>query len=652
MIHSSSETTANSPAPISPFSTYSVASEPTSDEEPDLGAFTSVFREFQHLQTGPPRILHSNINAFEHDVDGPSSRSDLLTASVLQSADSEACADSTVWNQGILAPYLRSHTPTSLSQSVTHDQPGVVVDSTTDHEIESSLNGDSTDDVAPTVDDSESETEGELDLPTLVPGSVDQSDIFVDPNHPTLGTIDSVIEFLNAERHRVQAGRQAEPRIVHYSSPSDAGTHRSRDLEIRRSRRRKRKRTAKSVEILRRVRDASMTVSETVTTTLAEDMSGDADRDNNRTPDPNLNSSSFESFSKHYKSTPSTPPRTKASSLVREKLKHSRSTPALQVQTIPPDPQVLKLRCLAHKLRLKFPEDYDRVTTLLTQDFSGVDSDFSDPRGPVPRPKDTLIHVFIDHSNILIGLLMYHKKHRSAPRRPKHLSHAALALLLERGRPITRRCLVTSSPLYQPMDTAEQLGYEVRVYARVLDDGKGQDRRASHGHTHTPELSTFRGANWRKSENGTSPAPKGHARGSSVGSDSDPNGSFATSSSSTRPLGSAPARVRYREQGVDELLQLKLHQAIADVDVPPPNATIVLATGDGNVGQFNDEGFLGPVRTALKKGWKVELYAWEDGLSRAWRREFSEGPYKDRFRIIKMEDFAYDLLDVDVEAKE
>lgn len=651
MIHSSSETTANSPAPISPFSTYSVASEPTSDEAPDLGAFTSVFREFQHFHTGPPRILHPNNNTFERDVDGPSSRS---ATSVLYSLDSEARADSTVWNQGILASYLRSHTPTSLSQSVADARLAVAVDSTTDHGNESSF-GDSIDNVASTDDGSESETEGELDPPTLVPDSVESINTVIDPDYPTLGTIDSVIEFLNAERHRVQAGRQAEPKIVHYSSPSDVGTHRSRDQEIRRGRRRKRKKTTKPVEILKRVRDTSVTASETMTAILAEDTSGDADRDDPPAPDPNLDSSSsFESFSIHYKSTPSTPPRTKASSLVREKLKHSKSTPTLQVQTIPPDPQVLKLRCLAHKLRLKFLEDYDRITALLTQDFSGGDSDFSDPRGPAPRPRDTLIHVFIDHSNILIGLLMYHKKHRSTPRRPKYLSHAALALLLERGRPITRRCLVTSSPLYQPMDTAEQLGYEVRIYARVPDDGKGQDRRSSHGHTHTPDLSTFQNANWRKSDAGTSPTSKGHARGSSVGSDSDPNGSHAMSSSSslTRPLGSLSSRVRYREQGVDELLQLKLHQAIADVDVPPPNATIVLATGDGNVGQFNDDGFLGPVRTALKKGWKVELYAWEDGLSRAWKREFAEGPYKDRFRIIKMEDFAYDLLEVDVEAKE
>jgi len=109
-----------------------------------------------------------------------------------------------------------------------------------------------------------------------------------------------------------------------------------------------------------------------------------------------------------------------------------------------------------------------------------------------------------------------------------------------------------------------------------------------------------------------------------------------------------PTIIRYREQGVDELLQLKLHQAIADVDVPPPGATIVLATGDGNVGQFNDDGFLGPIRTALKKGWKVELYAWEAGLSRAWIREFGGGAFGDRFRIVGMEQFGLELGEIHV----
>jgi hypothetical protein len=106
--------------------------------------------------------------------------------------------------------------------------------------------------------------------------------------------------------------------------------------------------------------------------------------------------------------------------------------------------------------------------------------------------------------------------------------------------------------------------------------------------------------------------------------------------------------VRYREQGVDELLQLKLHQAIADVDVPPANATIVLATGDGNVGQFSEEGFLGPVRTALKKGWRVELYCWVSGMSKAWMREFGEGAYRERFKVIEMEQFGADMLEAEI----
>ena len=122
-------------------------------------------------------------------------------------------------------------------------------------------------------------------------------------------------------------------------------------------------------------------------------------------------------------------------------------------------------------------------------------------------------------------------------------------------------------------------------------------------------------------------------------------GVISTGSPGSTPGGST-ARIRYREQGVDELLQLKLHQAIADVDVVPPNATIVLATGDGNVGQFNEEGFLGCVRTALKKGWRVELYAWEGGLSRSWKREFGEGPYRHRFSIHGLSRFGQDLLEV------
>ena len=57
--------------------------------------------------------------------------------------------------------------------------------------------------------------------------------------------------------------------------------------------------------------------------------------------------------------------------------------------------------------------------------------------------------------------------------------------------------------------------------------------------------------------------------------------------------GTTPGKIKFREQGVDELLQLKLHQAIAATDDVLDGSTIILATGDGNMGQFNEEGFLG-----------------------------------------------------------
>jgi hypothetical protein len=233
------------------------------------------------------------------------------------------------------------------------------------------------------------------------------------------------------------------------------------------------------------------------------------------------------------------------------------------------------------------------------------------------------------------------------------------------------------------MDSARQLGFEVHIYARVPDMGDGADRVRSVTASGTPsdreKDKAFRGGHSRSISTGsvTGVVPmKKHARKKSgnTSTESDqgsaPNSAAAFSRAFVKSLGGTPGaatpssvpahgnlvasaspstgKIRYREQGVDELLQLKLHQAIASVDGPPPTgSTIVLATGDGNVGQFNEDGFLGVVRTALKKGWKVELYAWEDGLSRSWRREFGQGSeWCSDFRVIGLEQFAQDLVEL------
>lgn len=307
------------------------------------------------------------------------------------------------------------------------------------------------------------------------------------------------------------------------------------------------------------------------------------------------------------------------------------------------------------------------------------------------------------------------------------------------------------------MESAEQLGFEVRVFARVPDMGDGMDRdrdrgggdrekgggRLGYGHKRSvssgtggvygataagvglsssvgssgvaAEYPSFKPSRWRtrtgsfNNGNGVG-RPKGHSRklsgststeseqgsgsggvagggkfpnafmrslaagGAALANGAGANGSAVSASlpstsfnmpgiasPANGPQGTNTPRIRYREQGVDELLQLKLHQVLASIDgPPPPNSTIILATGDGNVGQFNEDGFLGGVRTALKKGWRVELYAWEGGLSKSWKREFGEGSEwgsagtgkkgkgedRPRFRVIGMEQFGGELVEV------
>ncbi|KAJ8463789.1 hypothetical protein ONZ45_g17461 [Pleurotus djamor] len=256
--------------------------------------------------------------------------------------------------------------------------------------------------------------------------------------------------------------------------------------------------------------------------------------------------------------------------------------------------------------------------------------------------------------------------------------------------------MVASSPLYQPMEGALRLGYEVHIFKRVPHDDvppMDSNERPNSGalkkhrrHVSGDITSSDSGQAKQSSSNGTI-LSRGFLRQAgtdgafgrpasfneiniSAGSRSSP--SAYTGNQAVMPV--PPQKIRYREQGVDELLQLKLHQVLLrSNEAPAPGSTIVLATGDGNAGQFNEEGFLEPVRIALERGWKVELYAWEDGLSRAWRREFGDREsgkasgkksagrkrgeddgsgsvgkdYGGRFKIIAMERFGAELVEAD-----
>jgi hypothetical protein len=73
---------------------------------------------------------------------------------------------------------------------------------------------------------------------------------------------------------------------------------------------------------------------------------------------------------------------------------------------------------------------------------------------------------------------------------------------------------------------------------------------------------------------------------------------------------------RMKEQGVDEMLHLKIANAILDHD---SGHRLVLVTGDGKMSSFGTS-FPAQAERALKKGWKIEVWSWKGSLSNNWKR--------------------------------
>jgi hypothetical protein len=71
---------------------------------------------------------------------------------------------------------------------------------------------------------------------------------------------------------------------------------------------------------------------------------------------------------------------------------------------------------------------------------------------------------------------------------------------------------------------------------------------------------------------------------------------------------------RLVEQGVDEILHLKIANAL--LDHAPPQ-TLVVASGDGSVSAYNT-GFPSQVQRALRQGWDVEVWSWMEQLTSAY----------------------------------
>ena len=326
-------------------------------DAPDLGAFITVFRA---LNTFNPSRARSS--RFNHDDATPTSS--LLSPS---EDDSEVPGGSTVWSQRPIASYLSSESPESPPSSSSPEP--TELDSTEDPSLGSRGSGGA------------EERDREED-------TVDSS------NQPSLGLF-GALDFLAAERAKFAAQRDAAGHRGNSSTTSDGTWQHA--LSPRRKRRRKRNRSAGISKNRTRHPDESPPAAGDAEET-AEGATVSYDD-----ADDSSYSSDGPSRQQYYKSTPPTPPpelkrqAQKASgSSVQPRIHHSKSTPSLRLpSSMPIDARVLQLRNLAHKLRMLFPQDAASLSAILSNDHPSP-TEVVDPRGPEPRSKDTLIHIFID----------------------------------------------------------------------------------------------------------------------------------------------------------------------------------------------------------------------------------------------------------------
>lgn len=224
-------------------------------------------------------------------------------------------------------------------------------------------------------------------------------------------------------------------------------------------------------------------------------------------------------------------------------------------------------------------------------------------RGLAPSSK---LHIFIDSSNIMIGFHDCVKLARNLPitsRLPRlPFSFHNFSLILERGRPAAKRVLA-GSDRFPAINEAEKIGYEVNILNRV--------HKAKY---FTPRQMKFRNPT-------INPFQSGYF------SDLD--------------SGRLPGE-RWVEQGVDEILHLKMLESLVDSEEP---ATIVLATGDAAEAEYSG-GFKKMVERALEKGWSVELVSFELNTSHAYKRKEFRSKWTSQFSMTHLDDYIEELLGI------
>ncbi|PQE24608.1 cell wall glucanase protein [Rutstroemia sp. NJR-2017a BVV2] len=295
-----------------------------------------------------------------------------------------------------------------------------------------------------------------------------------------------------------------------------------------------------------------------------------------------------------------------AEALSRRKSEHAQSQ-VTAIDTHRSDPRVLQ-----PLYNLTIEQKRTEIIHKLTKKFR-VHENFllrSGPRlGTIVG--DDAVHVFVDCSNVVLGFYDALKRARSLPEtarvKASPFSFRSLAFIMERNRPVARRVLVGSRTENSGLPThfaeAEECGYEVNILDRVFKARDDSSKKLRGG------------------------VGNGYLTGYSSGSET--------------PVSQLKVK-SFVEQGVDEILHMKLLESLVDTHKP---ATIVLASGDGAEAEYSG-GFFKNVERALLKGWKVEIIAWKNALSFEYRSKAFQHKWKKQFTVVELDDFSEELLAV------
>jgi len=270
----------------------------------------------------------------------------------------------------------------------------------------------------------------------------------------------------------------------------------------------------------------------------------------------------------------------------------------------------------------------------------------------INRPQPNGIHVFVDASNILIGFMDTLKRVRGIPpwqRVPSvDLNFHALALLMERRRPVARRILAGSTPEITAFEEAREVGYETNILDKVYKAKELTERQRFFA---IQDRERRKGNGYQSG--GSESAGNGPAAASTLGLSPKDAMAVAFGTSPAAPSDLPPPNPKWIEQAVDEILHLKILESVVDVDIPSsawsdsllPNTapTMVLATGDAAEAEYS-QGFMKMVQRALSKGWNVEVAAWGKSVSQEYRRMEQSKVLGNRFKIIELDNYAEELF--------